>query len=204
MSFKKLNPELLDVMAKKGIQTPNDFQKKLFPVIKQGADVFAIAPIGSGKTTSLILYILHKLKFKAEEDAPRAIVLVKDKAEAIALEELFTTYIKFNSDLRVYSSYDEKSIEQEKDDIYFGVDVLISTVRRFSKLYFLNAINVNLCQTICLHKADFIVGTSFHTDIARISESLTKCQHLVFAETFHPKLKILNELSMPKARLIKG
>ncbi len=204
MSFKKLNPELLAVMAEKGIQMPNDFQAKIFPLIKQGIDVFGIGPKGCGKTTTLLLTILHKLQFKAEEDAPRAIILVKDKAEALALEASFQTYVRYNSDLRVYAAYEEKLIDHQKDEIYFGVDILISTVKRFSKLYFLNSINVNLCRIFCIYNADFIVRSDFHTDILRISESLTKCQHLVFGASFHPKLKVLNELMMPKARLVKA
>ncbi|MDX1348634.1 MAG: DEAD/DEAH box helicase [Putridiphycobacter sp.] len=204
MSFKKLNPELLAVMTEKGIQTPNDFQANFFPLMKQGVDLFGIGPKGCGKRTALILTVLHKLQFKAEEDAPRAIILVKDKAEALALEEAFLSYIKYKTDLRVYAAYEEKMIEHQKDEIYFGVDILISTVKRFSKLYFLNCINVNLCQTFCVYKADFIIRKDFHTDIVRISESLTKCQHIVFAESFHPKLEILHELIMPKARIVKG
>lgn len=204
MSFKKLHPELLAVMSDKGIQTPNDFQAKIFPLIKQGADVFGIGPKGCGKTTTLIFAVLHKLKFKAEEDAPRAIILVKDKAEALALEEAFMVYIKNSSDLRVYAAYEEKLIEHQKDEIYFGVDILISTIKRFSKLYFLNCINVNLCHTLCVYKSDFIIRKEFHTDIIRIAESMSKCQKIVLGETFHPKLKILNELMMPKGRLVKA
>ncbi|MFK8043909.1 MAG: DEAD/DEAH box helicase [Crocinitomicaceae bacterium] len=204
MSFKKLNPELLAVMAAKGIQTPNDFQAKIFPLFKQGIDLFGIGPKGTGKTTTLIFAILHKLKFKAEEDAPRAIILVKDKAEALALEEAFMAYIKYNTDLRVYAAYEEKLIEHQKDEIYFGVDILISTIKRFQKLYFLNSINVNLCQTLCVYKADFIIRKDFHTDIIRIGESLGKCQKIVLADEFNPKLQILSDLMMPKARLVKG
>lgn len=204
MSFKKLNPELLAVMADKGIQTANDFQAKIFPLIKQGMDVFGIGPKGSGKTTTLLYAILHKLEFKAEEDAPRAIILVKDKATALALEAKFMEYIKYNSDLRVYAAYEERLIEHQKDEIYFGVDILISTVKRFGKLYFLNSINVNLVKTLCVYDADFIIRNDFHTDIARISESISKCQHIILGEKYHDRLKALNENIMPKARLVKA
>ncbi|MFD1553119.1 DEAD/DEAH box helicase [Putridiphycobacter roseus] len=202
MSFKKINPELLAILAEDGITAPNEFQAKTLPIIKQGADLFAIGPKGCGKTTTMLLAILHKLNFEAFEDAPRALILVKDKEAALALEEKIVKITKYNSDIRTYCAYEQKLIEHQKDEIYYGVDIVIATPKRLSKLYFLNSINLNKIQTFCVHDADFIIRKEFHTDIARISESLTKCQHLIFGEAFNSKMAILNELIMPKARKI--
>ena len=94
MSFKKLHPLLKESLENAGFETSNTFQKKVLPTLKGGADTYVIAPKGSGKTTALIIAIIHKLKAEAFEDSPRAIVIVKDKADALVLMEEFDRFTK--------------------------------------------------------------------------------------------------------------
>ena len=101
MSFKKLHPLLKESLENAGFETSNAFQKKVLPTLKGGSDAYVIAPKGSGKTTALIIAIIHKLKATAFEDSPRAIITVKDKEDAIALKEEFERFT-MNTDLRVY------------------------------------------------------------------------------------------------------
>ena len=54
MSFKKLIEPIKDVLKSQGFETPLPFQKRILSKIKSGANVFGIAPEGSGKTTTLI------------------------------------------------------------------------------------------------------------------------------------------------------
>ena len=79
MPFNKLHPALLDALEVRSIETPTPLQKRSIPIIKSGANVFCIGPKDCGKTTTLILTTLQKLKCEAIENAPRAIVIVKNK-----------------------------------------------------------------------------------------------------------------------------
>ena len=56
---------------------------------------------------------------------------------------------------------------------------------------------------IIVEDAEFLVGSSFHTDIDRISESIQKCQHIVFAEKHDSKLERLRDLFMGNAQVVK-
>jgi hypothetical protein len=58
-------------------------------------------------------------------------------------------------------------------------------------------------KMIIIEDAEFLVGTSFHTNIGRISESIQKCQHLVFAEKYDSKLERLRDLFMENAHIIQ-
>ena len=62
MPFKKLKPLLKDILEDLNIEEATAFQKNTIPKIKSGANVFAIGPEKSGRTTTLILTTLHKLK----------------------------------------------------------------------------------------------------------------------------------------------
>jgi superfamily II DNA/RNA helicase len=202
MSFKKLNPLLLEKMQDLGITEPTPFQQELIPKIKSGANLFAIAPKGAGKTEAMIISIFQRLQMEPLGDNPIAVVFSKDKASVMALQDRFKRYT-LGTELRIRTVYEERIINHQKDEIYAGADVVIATPKRLSKLYFLNGINLMELQMIVVHDAAFLAGTPFHTDINRISQSM-KCQHLVFAEKFDDRLQKLEELFMTNAQVVKG
>ena len=139
MSFKKINPQLKEVLAEKGILEPSVFQKNMISKIKSGQDVYGIAPDGEGKTTTLIIGVLQRLNYEAKGDNPRALIFVKDKEACLKLEEEFKKYLRF-SEMRIALVYEERIINHQKDEIYAGADIVIATPKRLSKLYFLNGI----------------------------------------------------------------
>ncbi|PNW27096.1 DEAD/DEAH box helicase [Formosa algae] len=187
MSFKKILPVLKETLDHLEYETTTPLQKKVLSTIKSGANVFGIGPEGSGKSTAIVLSVIQKLKGEAVGDAPRAIVLVKDKTEALALKEKFEVFTK-PTDLRVYCIYDEHKIDAQRDEIYMGTDILIATIKRLNKLYFLNSIHLTDVQLICIEDAQFLIRQNTYNDILRLSESV-KCQYAVFADEFDSRLE---------------
>ncbi len=202
MSFKKILPSIKEIMLNRGVEEPMLFQEKVIPKIKSGANVFGIADDGEGKTTALIISVLQKLENKAVGDNPRAIIFVKDKKEALDLEEKFKIWTKY-SDLRIYTVVEEHHIYNQKDLIYLGTDIVIATPKRLNKLYFQNGINLNQLKLIAIEDANFLNTSNLLTDINRISESLNKLQHLVFATHFDTKMNRMKELFMSNSITVK-
>ena len=202
MSFKKLHPLLKESLENAGLETSNPFQKKILPTLKGGADAYIIAPKGSGKTTALIITIIHKLKAERFEDSPRAIIVVKDKTDALHLKEEFERFTK-NTDLRVYALYNEYDIEKQKTEIYPGQDIVIATPARLSKLYFLNGIHLGEIQLFAIEDADYLGRNNAYNHILRLSESLNKCQFIIIAEEINSKIKNYQNSFMSNAHLIK-
>jgi superfamily II DNA/RNA helicase len=134
MPFKKLHFEIKESLERLEIDTPTPFQVKSIPVIKSGANVFCTAPKGAGKTTTIILTTLHKLKCEAVGFAPRAVVLVENKERALELYEGFKSYTKYTS-LRVYVGYEQLHIDVQKSEIFEGIDILITTPKSMNKLF---------------------------------------------------------------------
>ena len=60
--FKKLHPSIKEKLEDLEMVTPTPFQIKSIPLIKSGANIYCTAPENSGKTTTLILTTLNKLK----------------------------------------------------------------------------------------------------------------------------------------------
>ena len=200
MSFKKLIPSIVDTLSALGCEEPTALQTKAIPKIKSGTNIFVTGPKDSGKTTTLIINTIQQLKGRAIGDNPRALIFVKDRNAAKYLEERFSAFIN-KTDLRMFCVFEEGDVEHQKDAIYIGMDIVIATPKRLSKLYFLNGVNLTQLQMIVVEDAEFLVGKSFHTDIDRISESV-KCQHVVFAEKYDDKLNRLKELFMEVSQVV--
>ncbi|WP_430467679.1 DEAD/DEAH box helicase [Winogradskyella ouciana] len=202
MSFKKLHPLLKEALQNVGLETSNPFQKKVLPTLKGGTDAYIIAPKGSGKTTALIIATIHKLKATAFEDSPRAIIVVEDKVKALMLKEEFERFTK-NTDLRIYTLYDEYDIEKQKTEIYPGQDIVIATPARLSKLYFLNGIHLGEIQLFAIEDADFLGRNNAYNHILRLSESLSKCQYVIIADEMNSRIKNYQNAFMHNAQQVK-
>ena len=202
MPFKKLNQPLKDVLEHLEIVEATPLQKLAIPKIKSGADTFIIAPDGSGKTTALIISTLQKLKSQPERDNPRALIFVEDKKAALALEEEFKRFTQ-QMDLRIYSAYEEQNREKQRDAIYAGMDIVIGTQKRIHKLYHLNGLNLGELKMLAVADANLLPQGSFATEIIRITESLPRCQFLVFSNVNNKKLDYLRGYFMGNAQLIE-
>ena len=202
MSFKKLIEPLANKIIDKGFEAPLPLQKKILPKIKGGASLFTIAPDGSGKTTSIVISVIQKLKH-AVEDAPRALIFVKDKPAALNLELEFNAF-KRGTDLRVYCAYEEHNIDTQRDEIYDGTDIVIATPKRLNKLFFLNGINLNKLQMCIIEDADFIFRNNNLAEVTRTPESIGKCQYLVFAAKFDVRFERWQDSFMYNAQVVKA
>jgi len=202
MFFKKLNPEILEALEINNFEAPTTLQKKALPIIKGGANVFCIASKGSGKTTTIVISVLQKLKCKAEGDAPRALILVETKAEALKLKEEFEKFVKPRT-LRIYTAYNEQTLDQQREEIYYGQDILIATPKRLNKLYLLNSLDLSQLKMYVLEDAEFAEKGLYFAAINRIPESIDKCQYLVFAEKLSPRLKRFEETFMYRSQIVR-
>ncbi|NER16618.1 DEAD/DEAH box helicase [Spongiivirga citrea] len=203
MPFKKLNADIQEVLIHKEITTPTPFQSKSIPVIKSGANVFCTAGIGSGKTTTLILTTLQKLKFTAEGNAPRAVVLVENKESVMGLYNTFLTYTKHTS-LRVYASYEQLHIDVQKSEIFMGVDILISTPRTLNKLVLLNGVSTSQLKILSIDDAEFLIQKLNYTALLSITQSIKKCQYVIYSEKGHPKLKRFESYFMEYSKTVSS
>ncbi len=202
MAFKKMNSELLEVLERNNITEPNLFQKAVLPKIKGGANVFCIGEKDCGKTIALIIATIQKLENKAIGDAPRAIILVETKAEALNLKEKFDLFTK-QTGLRIYTAYNEQTLDQQREEVYYGQDILIATPKRLNKLYLMNSLDLSQLKLYIIEDAEFAEKGVYFADVNRIPESINKCQYLVFAKKLTPRLKRLEDTFMYNGIVVK-
>lgn len=201
MSFKKLIEPIHDGIKRKGFETPLPLQKKMLSIIKGGANVFGIGPDGCGKTTTLIMSVVQKLKGEAFEDAPRALIFVADKQAALNLELEFKDFTK-GTDLRIYCAYEEHNLELQREELYLGYDIVIATPKRLNRIFYLNGINLNQLQLFIVDDAEFVFRNNNLAEISRTPESISKCQYLIFSTKYDTRFDRWQDSFMHNPQII--
>jgi len=201
MPFKKLSSEIKEKLEDFEINTPTPFQISSIPVIKSGANIFCTAPKGSGKTTAMILTTMQKLKCKQVGAAPRAVILVESSERAIELYDAFLAYTRHTS-LRLYGCDERQHIELLKSEIFEGLDILICTPIAMNKLLLLEGINTTQLKIFNIDDAEFLVDKKSYAAVMAITQSIHKCQYVIYSEKLNPILKRFEDYFMQYAKKI--
>lgn len=191
MKLKKINENLQQALIQNGLTEANEMQQETFSTLKSGADCIILAPKGSGKSTTIVLNVIQKLA-GTNEESPRALIIVEDKAKVLEMEALFEKYGKY-SNLEVYGVHDKGDMEYDKNYISTGIDVLIGTPIKLNDMFTTAGYNVNRLKMFILDDADAILKLRHETKIMRISNSITKTQRIIFSDVFTERIEILAE-----------
>ncbi len=179
MINEKLDTELLESLEDLGFTESTEFEQVCIPRIKSGRDLIAIASEKAGKTTTIVVSVLNRLK-SSLDDNPRAVILVADKNRAIEMKAEFDRLGQY-TDLRVHTACEDEKIADQKDKIYMGSDVVIGTPKRLNQIYTLYALNLGMVKMFAIDDAEMVIKSLNYSQIDRLSESLPKAQRVVFA-----------------------
>lgn len=187
MNLKKINPNLQKALIESGFTEPTELQQETFSTIKSGVDVVIQGEKQSGKTTALVLNIIHKLKQPFEE-SPRALIMVNDKQEVLEMMELFANFNKYNN-LRVFGTHDKTDIDEDKNQISLGIDVLIGTPNRLNQMFSGAGFNVSKLQVIAFDDLDGLLKARYEATILRLLMSMEKGQRLYFCSEINERVE---------------
>lgn len=182
MTLSKLRPDLIELLPDKGISELNDFQSRIIDALKSGKNILATGKEGSGKTTAIFLSLLQKIT-EAGEGSPRAIVICSSDQKAYDLHEKLVPICRI-MDITVDLAHDRGKMLQQRNDIFDGTEIIIANPKRLYELYLQNGFNVSKMKLFILDDAIDHFKNGYKMQISRIVESLPKCQHLLFSESF--------------------
>ena len=176
---KILDHQLVEVLIRNGFTDLFELEKICIPRIKSGHDLLCVAHDGCGKTVSIVLGILQRLK-KSLNDTPRALIIVPDIARATEMKNEFTRLGRY-TDLRVHLACENEKIDDQKDRIYMGSDVVIGTTKRLNQIYSLYALDLSGVKVFAIDDADDVMKSMNLSQVIRLSQGPAKTQFLVFA-----------------------
>ncbi|MDP3645329.1 MAG: DEAD/DEAH box helicase [Bacteroidota bacterium] len=181
MIKERLDAQLLESLKENGFIESTELEQICIPKIKSGHDLLCIAGKDSGKSTTIIVSVLQRLKAELE-DNPRAVIVVADKERALEMKNEFGRLGDY-TDLRIHTACDDEKIDVQKDKIYMGSDVVIGTAKRLNQIYTLYALNLGSVQIFAIDDADRVIKNLNYLQLDRLAQSLPKAQKIVFATT---------------------
>lgn len=184
MNFKDLNINnpLLKALEDLEYIHPTPVQVQAFPVIMSGRDVVAIAQTGTGKTFGYLLPILRQLKY-SEQRHPRVLIVVPTRELVLQVEGEVKRLTKYMS-VRVGAMYGGANINKQKEIVFNGLDVLVSTPGRLIDLASIGALKLTNIQKLVIDEVDEMLEQEFRAQLTSIMDYLpAKRQNILFSAT---------------------
>ncbi|MGB2127852.1 MAG: DEAD/DEAH box helicase [Flavicella sp.] len=187
-----LNTPLLNALDNLGYDYATPIQAAAFSVISSGKDVVGIAQTGTGKTFAYLLPLLKQLKY-SEQKHPRVLIIVPTRELVLqvveALEEL-TKYIN----TRIGGVYGGANINTQKQLIFEGLDILVSTPGRLIDLGATKVLNLKKIQKLVLDEVDEVLNLGFRHQLEIVLDMLPfKKQSVLFSATMTEDVKSIIE-----------
>ncbi len=191
-----LSEPLLRALAELGHDQPTPVQATAIPAILRGADVWASAKTGSGKTAAFVLPILQ---LQGDEGRPatgrlaRALIVVPTRELAVQIGEAIHTYGRHLSrPPRTCVAIGGVSINPQMMMLRGGADVVVATPGRLLDLVDHNALRLSSVAVLVLDEADRLFSLGFSDDLTRLRALLPpRRQNLLFSATFPPAVRTL-------------
>ena len=183
-SFSELNisKQLQYAIADLGFEKPTPIQAQSFSVIMSGADMVGIAQTGTGKTFAYMLPILQDLKF-SKQVHPRVMVLVPTRELVLQVVEEIEKFGKYSS-IRVLGVYGGTNINNQKEAVAQGTDIIVATPGRLYDLIISRAIQLKTIKKVVIDEVDVMLDLGFRFQLTNILELLpVKRQNIMFSAT---------------------
>lgn len=194
MNLKKINQKLQQALVENGRTEAPDVIKEAFGTIKSGNDVVLIIDNKEEQQEAIAISVIQVLE-KAVMLSPRALVIVQDKPEALQMQAVFKELAKY-TDLRIFMTHDKTDLDDDKNQISLGIDVLIGTPERLSFMFGNAGFDVNQLKMLVVHNCDELLRLRHDTRLYRLSESIGKTQRLYVSENETERLEIFVEKTM--------
>jgi ATP-dependent RNA helicase RhlE len=197
MTFAELglSAALVRATAELGYRSPTPVQSQAIPAILGGADVWASAQTGSGKTAAFALPLLDRLNAtpRAAERVARSLVVVPTRELALQIEAALQRYGRHLPRSQTSCvAVGGASIAAQVSALRPGVDVLVGTPGRLLDLARQGELDLGELEICVLDEADRLLSLGFAAELEELLALLPReHQRLLFSATFPPKVRSL-------------
>lgn len=194
MKLKKINAQLQQALIENGLTEASAVLKEAFGTIKSGNDVVLIIEDQKDREEIIAVSVIQRLE-KPFMLSPRALIIVQDKEEALRMEAVIKAFAKYTS-LRIFMTHDKTDLDEDKNQISLGIDILIGTPERLSFMFGNAGFDVNQLKIFVIAHTDELLKKRHDTRLYRLSESIGKTQRLYVSDKETERLEIFVDKTM--------
>ncbi|MBU4304000.1 MAG: DEAD/DEAH box helicase [Candidatus Omnitrophica bacterium] len=161
-----LSKETLEVLERKGFETPTPIQERTIPAVLKGTkDIVGQAQTGTGKTAAFGLPIIELLP--EHSGAVQALVLTPTRELAIQVAEEIHS-LKGKKCLSIIPVYGGQSMEIQLRSLRRGVDIVVGTPGRILDHIRRRTLRLEKISYLVLDEADEMLNMGFLEDVQDI------------------------------------
>lgn len=201
MFLKKINSNLNLSLSESSLTKANVLQKETFSLIKSGADLVISSPDKSGKSTTIVLNVIQRL-VEPFEHSPRALIIVENRERVMEMAEIFDSLNKHNK-LRVSYTYEQTNLDDDKNKISIGIDVLIGTPKRLGEMFSGAGFDINRLKMFVVDDINYIIKSRHEQIITRLSDAIEKTQRIFMTTTITDKIEVLADKLMSNPTFVE-
>ena len=198
----QISHEIIRAMNEMGWTEPTPVQIAAIPVGLQGADMFAQAQTGTGKTGAYGSIILGRIKPRMR--LPSALVLAPTRELASQVSEEMNKLAQFTGHTCI-PIYGGVGLGPQAEKLRNGVDIVVATPGRARDLLDRKDLDLSKVSVVVLDEADRMLDMGFARDLNYIlSKVPRRRQSLLFSATMSKDIKKLamEQMVDPKEILV--
>lgn len=196
-----LKPFIQSVWEKSAFENPTSIQSQAIPLIKEGKDVIAESPTGTGKTLAYLLPVLDKIN--PENQGIQAVILASSQELVMQILEQVQKWSE-GSGIRSASFIGGANVSRQLEKIKKRPQLIVGTPGRMLELIKQKKLKMHEVKTVVLDEGDqLLVPEHIETIKQIIKSSLGDRQVVLFSATLTERaVNIAKELTQD-AELIK-
>ncbi|MCD4795578.1 MAG: DEAD/DEAH box helicase [Candidatus Cloacimonetes bacterium] len=196
-----LSSEILEVIKKKGFETPSPIQTLTIPLLlKNEKDIIGQAQTGTGKTAAFGLPIIENT---GKNGITQVLVLTPTRELAIQVAEEIASY-RTNREIGILPVYGGQSIEGQLRRLKRGVEIVVGTPGRILDHLRRGTLKIDQLSYMVLDEADEMLNMGFIEDIEMILSKTNKDKRmLLFSATMPARIIKLAQKFMGEYEVIK-
>ncbi|MFF1574514.1 DEAD/DEAH box helicase [Leifsonia sp. NPDC058292] len=178
----KIDQDMVDALASKGIVEPFPIQTQTIPLALDGQDIIGQAKTGTGKTFGFGLPIIQRIGLNPEPGV-KVLVVVPTRELCVQVAEDLELATS-NRSTKVVSIYGGKAYEGQVEQLKAGAQIVVGTPGRLLDLAGQRLLDLKQVQEVVLDEADKMLDLGFLSDIEKIFQQVPATRHtMLFSAT---------------------
>ena len=178
MNYSELNvPEQIHkAVERMGFTEMTEVQEKAIPPMREGKDIIAKAPTGTGKTCAFGIPLI--LGLDQSRNYPQAVVMAPTRELAQQITEDLQDLAHFYPDIRVVTVYGGANIQKQIEKLKKGAQIVVATPGRLQDHMNRRTVDLSHVTTVVLDEADEMLNMGFYKDVRKILDQIKSRQRL--------------------------